>query len=156
MDPKWKTIKAFKVEAKPTGLWNLVTDYVPGSRLLRFTLLENDAQNQPVGVLWSPAKDVQCGADGISIAPAKSGLLTCGALYGTLIGKLGGSSADVADSSQPITPYGTKRVFAVGSRCVITLAGADGGPLFLTMNDTAEGFLNHSGALHVLIEEYST
>jgi hypothetical protein len=156
MDPQWTPLKRFKVEARPTGLWSVVSDYVPGSRLLRFTLLDKNAQNLPVSTSWSPATGVQCGADGIGIATAKAGLLTPSALCGALIAKLGGSSADVPDGSQPTAPYGNKRVFAVGSHCVISLAATEGGSLFLTMNDSPEGFANHSGELYVLIEEYST
>ncbi|HYM75664.1 MAG TPA: hypothetical protein VE377_06765 [Candidatus Dormibacteraeota bacterium] len=155
-DHKWTPLKRVRIEARPTGLWSVVTDYVPGSRLLRFSLLDKDPQNQPVPLSWNPAEGVRCGADGIGIAPGKSGLLTGGALYGALIAKIGGSSADIPDASQPTSPYGSKRVFGVGSHCVISLASTEGGPLFLTMNDNPEGFVNHAGALHVLIEEYST
>jgi hypothetical protein len=154
MDPKWTSLAKFKVEARPSGLW-IVAGYFAGSRLLRFTVLDKDAQNQTVPTSWNPATGIKCGADGLGIAPTKSGLLTLGALYGALIAKLGGSSADVPDGSQPTAPYGNKRVFAVGSYCVISLAATEGGPLFLTMNDNPEGFVNHSGALHVLIEECS-
>jgi hypothetical protein len=156
MEPSWKVLKSFNVEAKIAGFWSLVVDYVPGSRLLRFTLIEQDAQGQRSPTSWSPAKNVHCGADGTNVTPTKSGLLSCGALYGALIGKIGGSSADVPDGSQPTTPYGSKKVFAVGSHCVISLSGTEGGALFLTMNDNPEGFANHSGALYVLIEECGT
>jgi hypothetical protein len=44
----------------------------------------------------------------------------------------------------------------VGSHCVISLGATKGGPLFVTMNDTPEGFANHSGALVVLVEECGT
>jgi len=156
MEPSWKPLKAVKVEAKPVGYWSLVIEYVPGSRLLRFALLTRDAQGQPLSTSWNPEAKVKCGADGTTVTPAKSGLLTGGAPYGALIGKIGGSSADIPDASQPTSPYGSKRVFAVGSQCVISLGATDGGPLFLTMNDNPEGFPNHSGALHVQIEEYAT
>lgn len=146
----------FTVEAKPTGLWNLVTNYVTGSRLLRFRWLPQDAQGNPLPDKWNPGTNVLCGADGTWITPAKTGLLSGGALYGALIGKIGGSSADVPDTSQPAAPYGSRRVFAVGSHCVISLGSTEGGPLYLTMNDAPEGFASHSGALTVLIEECGT
>jgi len=156
MEPTWAPLKTFKLEAGPDVLWGLVTDYVPGSRLLRFTLVDQDAQKNPLPTTWSPAKGMDCGANGTIVTPSKSGLLSGGALYGALIGKLGGSAADVPDSSQPTAPYGNKRVFTVGSHCVISVGPTEGGPLFLTMNDNPEGFRNHSGALHVLIEQYGT
>jgi hypothetical protein len=156
MEPSWKVLKSFKVEARPAGFWNLVSDYVPGSRLLRFRLIDQDAQGQPLPTSWSPDNNVHCGADGKSVTPAKTGLLSGGASYGALIGKIGGSSADVPDSSQPTTPYGSKKVFAVGSYCVLSLGATEGGPLFLAMNDCPDGFANHSGALSVLVEECGT
>jgi hypothetical protein len=75
-------------------------------------------------------------------------------MYGALVGKIGGSSADLPDSSSPGAAYGNKRVFPVGSHCVVLLGSAEGGPLFLTMNDSPEGFAHHSGVLHVRVEEH--
>jgi hypothetical protein len=156
MEPSWKNLKTFTVEAKPTGLWNLVTDYVTGSRLLRFRWMRQDAQGNALPDSWSPDKNVRCGADGTWVTPAKTGLLSGGAMYGALIGKIGGSSADVPDTSQPASPYGSRRVFAVGSHCVISLGATEGGPLYLTMNDAPDGFASHTGAFTVLIEECGT
>jgi hypothetical protein len=156
MEPSWKKLKEFVVDARPSGFWNLVADYVPGSRLLRFQCLTQDAAGNAVSDKWSPNTSVSCGAEGAWITPAKSGLLSGGALYGALIGKIGGSSADVPDASSPASPYAGKKVFAVGGHCVISLGAAEGGPLFLTMNDTPEGFANHSGVLVVFVEECGT
>jgi hypothetical protein len=155
MEPSWQKLKLVALDAKPVGLWTLVADYVPGSRLLRFKVVAQDAQGLAVQNVWSPIKGTDCGADGIPITPAKAGLLSTGALYGALIAKVGGSSADLPDSTSLTAPYGTKRVFAVGSHCVVSLGSTEGGPLFLTMNDTPDGFVHHSGALYILIEAYS-
>jgi hypothetical protein len=46
-------------------------------------------------------------------------------------------------------------VFAVGSYCLISIGATEGGPLFLTMNDSPEAFAHHSGALYVLVEQHS-
>jgi hypothetical protein len=70
-----------------------------------------------------------------------------------LIGKLGGSSADQPDASQTTAPYGTKKVFAVGSYSVIALTKDDAGPLYLTRNETLDAFSEDLGTLHILIEE---
>jgi hypothetical protein len=157
MEPSWQKVKLIKLVATAAPLWTLVRDYVPGSRLLRFTVVDKDESNAAVASKWCPVdKTPPCGPDGIVPTTSKSGLLTNGALYGALIGKLGGSSADVPDSSAVGSPYGTKRVFAIGSHCVISLASGDAGPLFLTMNDTPNGFGGHSGELHILLEEYPT
>lgn len=156
MDPSWQKIKLFELKADSAQLWNLVTSYIPGARLLRLTVVAQDEKQQTVSTSWSPVSGRTCGADGIFVTPAKSGLLNTGALYGALIGKVGGSSADVPDISSPTAPYGSKRVFAVGSHCVISLANTEGGPLYLTMNDNPDGFVTHSGSLHILMEEYCT
>jgi hypothetical protein len=115
-----------------------------------------DEQQTAVPTLWSPINGVDCGADGIRNALPKAGFLSTAAAYGALIGKIGGSSADLPDSSSAASPYGNKRVFAVGTYCVVSIGGTDGGPLFLTMNDSPEGFAYHSGALCVLIEQHTT
>lgn len=155
MDPIWQTFKLVEVKAQPTGFWGLVSSYLPGSRLLRFTVVEKDENGKPVLTTWNPASGIRCGADGIT-QPTKSGLLNSAALYGALIGKFGGSSADVPDTvASTSPPYPTKRVFGVGSHCVISLTSAEGGPLYLTMNDNPDGFASHSGSLHVLIEQYA-
>jgi len=155
MEPSWQKIKLVKIEASATPLWILASDYVSGSRLLRITVVDKDENNANVAITWSPASGTNSGPDGLTTTATKSGMLTGGALYGALIGKLGGSSADVPDASSPLTPYGTKRVFAVGSHCVISVANADAGPLFFTMNDAPPGFAQHSGALHILVEGYA-
>lgn len=80
------------------------------------------------------------------VTSTKSELLGRGELYGALIGKIGGSSADIPDGSQPTARYGSNRVFAIGRHWVISLSATGGGELFLTMNDNPEGFANHSGA----------
>jgi hypothetical protein len=156
MEPSWQKVKLVKIEATASPLWNLAIDYVPGSRLLRITMVDKDENKANVATTWSPVSGTNCGPDGLTTSATKSGLLTGGALYGALIGKLGGSSADVPDASSPLAPYGTKRVFAVGSHCVISVANADAGPLFLAMNDAPSAFAQHSGALHILLEEYAT
>jgi hypothetical protein len=155
MDPAWQKYKCIEVKALPTGIWNLVSSYIPGSRLLRFTVVNRDANGDPVLTTWDTGTGTNCSADGIITSPPKSGLLSTGTLFGSLVGKLGGSSADVPDSSAPTAPYGTKRVFGVGSHCVISLASTESGPLYLTMNDSPDGFASHSGSLQVLIEQYA-
>jgi hypothetical protein len=73
MEPSWKNLKVFTVEARPNGLWNLVTDYVTGSRLLRFRCLTQDAQGNALPDKWNPGTNVLCGADGAWITPARTG-----------------------------------------------------------------------------------
>lgn len=156
MPLQWQRLDLVQVLARPSGLWTLALEYVAGSRLLRTQIVAADANQAAVEVTWFVKPRENCGADGIVRNPAKTGLLCAGAPYGALVGKLGGSTADVPDPTPALaaTPYGSKRVFAIGSRSVINLGATDGAPLFLTMNDSPEDFHYHEGALHVLIEYY--
>jgi hypothetical protein len=155
MKISWRKVTVAKIDSGP-GIWCLAEEYIPGSRLLRFKVSNLDAAGVSVPTLWKPLPDTDCEADGAFSAPSKTGLLCTAAMYGALIGKLGGSSADMPDASSPLTPYGSKRVFAVGSLCIISLNNTDGGPLYLAMNDTPGSSSVHSGALHVQIDEYAT
>jgi len=153
--PSWRALATVKVSAKPDGFWTLVHEYVAGGRLLRFQVRDKDKDQTSVPMSWSPADGSHVTADGIAFSGApKTGVLSTAAPYGALVGKVGGSSADLPDSASAGTPYGTKKTFVVGAYCIVALAASDGGPLFLSMNDNPEGFAGHSGALHVLIEEY--
>jgi hypothetical protein len=146
-----------RVEAKPAGFWNMFIPYVSGPRLLRFTVVDKDDKGQAVPKRWHLSKNEETGADGQPAGKGTTGIMVTTAARGALVGKIGGSTADLPDSATGanVVPFGGKKVFALGSRAVISLAAADSGPLFLTMNDSPEGFENHSGALWVLIEESS-
>jgi hypothetical protein len=83
-------------------------------------------------------------------------MLCSRAAYGALIGKVGGSMGDLPDTSPGTAgPYPNVRVFAVGSCVVISLpTPADGGAVFLSMNDKPEDFDKHSGELLAVLEYY--
>jgi hypothetical protein len=153
--PSWNPVAVIKVESKPAGLWTIAMEYVPPSRLLRFRVVDKDGLKKTVSTDWKLGDDPGCGADGVASSATKAGLLCSAAPQGALIAKIGGSTADVPDSSSPGTsPYAGKRVFPVGSFCIVTVASVtDAGPLFLTINDVPDGFKTHSGALHVEISE---
>src|ERR1051326_522607 len=89
MDPAWQRYKLIEIKAQPDGLWTLVSSYVPGSRLLRFTVVNKDANGNPALTRWSPATGTDCSAHGIA-SSAKTGTLSSAAQWGALIGKLGG------------------------------------------------------------------
>ncbi len=153
--PNWGLIDTVKVDAKPDGFWNRAVEFIPGPRLLRFRVVDKDKDGKSVPLKWT-ANDagdsrVEYGPNGAPSGDAKTSYLCPGAPLGALIGKLGGSSVDIPDASQPLTPFGTKRVFAIGAYCIMTVAAGDSGPLYLTMNDVLQSFANHSGALHVEI-----
>jgi hypothetical protein len=151
--PNWTFVDLVSVDAKPDGLWTLALDFASGSRLLRFRVVDKDEQDKGVSTTWSLSAGASCGPNGEPRSTTQSSLLCSAAPPGALIAKLGGSSADIPDPAQTTAPYGSKRVFAVGAYCIAALASTESGPLFLTMNDCAEGFKNHAGQLHVRIEE---
>ena len=164
MSITWRRVALVRIPAKPAGLWELGVEYVGGSRLLRMQVVGHDEKGNKTGTTWHADKDLESTADGLSNDPTPAqtpekkpeALLNRAARRGALIAKIGGSTADIPDGGSPGTPYGTKKVFAVGSRCIISLASSEGGPLFFTMNDWPECFANHDGVLHVLIEESAT
>jgi hypothetical protein len=152
----WQTLDLVRVPACPAGFWTLVQEYVPGVRLLRIQTSSEDQQKKKVPMLWSPETGIQCGPDGAASKTAVSGMLCNGAACGALIGKVGGSTGDLPDSTAGTAgPYGNKKVFAVGTDSIIALpTAADGGPLFLSMNDKPDEFPKHSGELFVRLQYY--
>jgi hypothetical protein len=144
------------VPAKPAGIWHLALESLKEAEghLLRFRILESDANGDPLRDKWHASATVECTADGVN-GPARTGMLVGTAPRGALVGKLGGSTADLPDSTNPATPYGTKKVFAIGTTCIMSLASGEGTALFLTMNDSPEGFAEHTESLHVVIEKSS-
>jgi hypothetical protein len=163
MNLLWTFLNTVHVPACPAGIWTLVQEYVPGNRLLRATVLhevlQEDQKKHLVPVIWNTDPNSPCGPDGLYLPnPTKSAsaLLCVNAAYGALIGKIGGSTDDLPDpTAGVVAPWGTKRVFAVGWDCILALStAADGGPLFLTMNDHPERFAKHSGELVVQLQYY--
>lgn len=151
----WLPLAIVRIPARPVGLWTLAHEYVPGVRLLRITVLQEDQDNRPVPITWNVSPSLACGPDGNFANPDNVSLVCTTASYGALVGKIGGSTADLPDTTPGNTsPWGSKKVFAVGTTCILNLAIADGGPLFLTMNDAAGGFPLHSGEFLVSVEYY--
>jgi hypothetical protein len=154
--PVWRELAAaVPIEARPTTLWTMVLECVPPKRRLRLSVLPALSKAVPQ---WHLSHTETISPDGLPHRPVPQGksLLLASAPRGALIAKIGGSSADVPDASVTAgtNPWPHAKVFAVGVYCVVTLASTDaGGPLFLTMNDTLEGFKDHLGSLKVKIEE---
>jgi|SRR5579862_1362142 len=154
----WKRVALVVIPAKPAGLWELALDYVSGSRLVQIRVMATDDRGNNVETSWKPDASASSTADGIDIeakdACTADKMLSRMARRGALIAKIGGSTADIPDGGNTAAPWANRKVFTVGSRCVVPVASTEGGPLFLTMNDCPSGFPQHEGRLHVLIEEY--
>jgi hypothetical protein len=158
-NPSWREIKWAKVPAKPDGLWTVILEHISGPRLLRISVKDKDKKKVDVAVKWHTTETEDCGANGIARDTSSTtgttgtaSTLIMYAPYGALVGKLGGSTADLPEGGSG-GPYSGRKVFTAGTYCVVTLAANEGGPLFLTMNDIPTSFDRHSGELTVLIEE---
>jgi hypothetical protein len=151
--PNWNLVEIVKVDAKPQGFWNVAISFVPGPRLLRFRVVDKDSAGATVPTEWTVRNDavppVLCSGNGVGAGENRATYLCPAAPLGALIGKLGGSPIDIPDGTTAATPFGTKKVFPIGNYCVIPVAAADSGPLYLTINDELRGFEKHAGALYV-------
>jgi hypothetical protein len=140
---KWRLVlKDVEIPAKPGGVWTLVTDSVEG-----YARLKLEAEG-----LWSYSanRNHTCGPDGdlCSEVDGARNLLSK-APTGSLIGKLGGSSAGSDDGY----------VFVVGAVCIIEPGTADRGsttpipkgPLYLTINDRRDGLHDNDGTMKVSV-----
>lgn len=129
----WQAPAKVSVPALPTtGLWMLALDYVPAGALLR---LEASGK-------WSYSTGMETGPDGdLAAVLTAAHALAPKAPVGSLIAKVGGSTAAVDDGS----------VFIVGSMAVIRLKGEVEGPLYLTINDHVTGMSDNTGSLDVKV-----
>lgn len=127
-------LERWTVPAKPDGgLWTLVCAYVDGPALLRIR-----ATDDRWG--YAPGREAFCGPDGDPCGLVQSDVcLLQTAPIGALIGKFGGSTGDARDA----------KPFVVGRDCVVRVPN-EGGPLYLTINDTADGMANNVGVAGIV------
>jgi hypothetical protein len=152
-EPNWQPLAStIVVNARPVGLWTRAVDYVAGPRKLKITA-------DPT-LAWTLGSS-STGPDGDpNQSPNANALpLLPSALLGSLIAKIGGSAADntapvvSAAGLPPVAPIGVPTPFSIGSFCILEIPATQKGSLFLTMNDTAGAFAQHSGSLTVNIFE---
>ena len=94
--------------------------------------------------MYTKTSPSECTADGDLVSPlATSNCLNSDGTVGSLIGKIGGSTAGKKDG----------KVFVVGRFCIIDIDDKIKGPLFLTINDEPYGFGDNSGQLKVSVYE---
>jgi hypothetical protein len=143
-EPIFRDEKIITVEAKGETLWTLALPYVSGPAKVRITA---EATSR-----WNPGTK-ECGPGGL-LEGLFDGMLPT-APRGALIGKLGGGDSDcpaflrASDTTGAIGAM--TGVFAVGSYCVLDVKAAEGGALFLTMNDKVSAFADHAGAIEVKV-----
>lgn len=154
-NPNGKTVK---VPDRPGSLWTLALDWLTAGKLYRLEVLAvvpppappaAPAPN-PVEQTWTPrGSSGPCTADGdASGLSRRDALLLPEARLGTLIAKIGGSTADsVVDRN--ITP-----LFTAGRYCVFKAPDdSKTGPLYLAVNDSPAAASGLTGSLDVVICE---
>lgn len=152
--PNWQPLViGIVIPARPAGIWTRAVDYILGPRKIKISV--NPAS------IWTLSLGTDRGPDGDPTQPQNLNqlpLLTS-APIGALIGKVGGSAADNTapvismPNTAPILPANVPTAFSVGSFCIFELSNTQRGSLFLTMNDAAAAFTQHSGQLLVDIFE---
>ena len=131
----WTVLKdKVKIDAKPTGLWTLATEWVEGPAILKF-----EAGNEAWFYSQSDSGKTYADGDLDSLLATKTCLLPS-APVGALIGKIGGSSASATDGT----------LFAIGKFTLLEIDKSKG-PLYLTINDELTGFSNNRGEILVKI-----
>lgn len=127
---------SIRVRAKPDGLWTLADEFAVGSCVLKISAKPRATW------AYADAAAARCGAEGHrNSLLSREKCLLASAPVGALIGKIGGSTADTE---------GTK--FVVGRYCVVRVP-AEGGPLFLTINDEYGGMDNNADSIDVDVSE---
>jgi hypothetical protein len=142
-EPSWRPIKEISVPQRPTNFWTPAWDYVTPGRLYRISV-------EPVGAAdqtWTPASAAQpCTAEG-DPALTRQGLPLDSCAVGALIGKIGGSSAEIKPDKDKVV------LFGVGRHCVVSVDAAKAGALYLGINDTHASAAQLQGQLLVTISE---
>ncbi len=144
--PTWRVVvSGFSVPSQSGVPWTKIIDYVSVGNLLKIEVTD--------GNTWTPDGFSQpCSADGdISsgvLNTVTGGPLLAGIPAGALIGRIGGSTADMALDSTI-----TSRIFffAVGRCCILQVPASTCGALFLGVNDRLGSMGKLKGQLTVSV-----
>jgi hypothetical protein len=111
----WQSFAKVNPSVELLAFWHKAADHVGSGKLLRFSATGK----------WSVLADVRCGPDGLPGFPVPfDKLLVPSAPPGALIGKVGGSTADLKDGT----------IFTIGSFAVFTVPEKVSGPLYIGVN----------------------
>lgn len=145
----WNEIASVTVPELPTHIWTLALDHVVESKLYKIVveMVVAQAGAPATEQSWTHSSGQVCTADGLPNLIASSAPLgECAP--GSLIGKIGGSAADISSIKDKVT------LFGVGRHCVFSVADAKStGSLYLGMNDAPSQFSRRAGKLVVKIYE---
>src|SRR5439155_508406 len=99
-------------------LWHRVLDFVSGPRLLRFSLQDKNSDGAGVPLKWRISATEECGPDGFRDGADRKDFLLPAAPRGALIGKVGGSTADLPETSPPSREYSALAIlFSASAAC---------------------------------------
>jgi hypothetical protein len=154
-EPVWREIVTRLNVPKSKGIiWTVALDYVAPESLLKIQVcgstvvggtLFGDGRWLPLGFAAPCTADGDVGDTCRGSLPAPVPLLAS-APVGALIGKIGGSSADItADTGNPPS----RILFSVGRQCVLLVPQTVVGSLFLGINDAAARLGGVEGSLLV-------
>lgn len=147
-NPSWREIKKVKVPNPAGSIWTAALDYVTVNKLYRITVEQvlDSSTSTLKEQTWKPESGEACTADGDPSLSRTPGLDTCA--VGSLIGKVGGSSADTKMDAAKLI------LFSVGRHCVFSVTEATKtGSLYLGINDTTASIPKVDGQLEVTIYE---
>lgn len=143
--PSWRTIATIRVPGGPGRFWTEGLDYVSPGKLYKITV-NADANGEDQ--TWEPEAGAACSADGNSTLTRKEALIIDSCAPGSLIAKVGGSSADTKPDKDKLI------LLPVGRHCVFSVTELTKcGSLYLGLNDVPASMGKVGGHLEVTISE---
>jgi hypothetical protein len=148
----WRPITTTKIPEREGCAWTPVVDYLVPGKTYRLEVPMRDIPASPGAPAktedqkWRPESAGECSADG---DPEKQidNLMISGAAVGALVGKIGGSTADLKPDKDKLV------LFTVGRYCVFTVEAAKAGTLYLGANDTMDSLVRVQGQLEIKLSE---
>ena len=149
--PTWRKLTTVMIPERAASVWTPALDYITAGRLYKITVEMKDDPATPGGKIdqfWTPESGSACTADGDPSLTRNNAGTTDLCALGALIGKVGGSSADIKPDKEKTV------LFGVGRHCVFSVAeAAKCGSLYLGINDAQASLARIAGQLEVTIYE---
>ena len=139
--PTWREISKVKVPSEARTAWTPALDFVTPGKLYRIIV---DSKQE-----WTPgSSSAKCNADGDATLTLTGDVVLSSSAIGSLIAKIGGSTADLKPDLSKVV------LFGAGRHCVFSIAdAAKAGPLYLGINDLPSSQTKVTGQIEVTIEE---
>lgn len=143
--PRWSGVCTMNVPGNEQVSWVPALDYLTAGRLYRIHVPQEENKEQR----WTPEGSSGCTADGDpDLTRVGVELPMPNVAVGALIGRIGGSTADMAADKDRML------IFAIGRYCVFQAPQAPTiGALFLGSNESRSSIVRFDGSLNVTIEQ---